>query len=435
MTNQPRSSAVVPYLTAAATVVGLAAIVVFLGVGQTPGAAAPSSLPPVAAGVGASPGASLIASPSVASAAPSVLPAPSAKPTPTPAPASGTWSKPATVAGFDTCFAVVAAIDDHGAQHLAAPCGDSGYEIRYAVSTDGHTWTTSVLKPPTGRSELDPQLAFSGDTLYLAYSRVAPEDGGCGDDGLADVGVYYRTRTLPSGHWSEPTRIGEIADHLQSFRVSGSVIHATVTDEKEGRTFYETLKGATLARYAIADAAGSSSLRVGDDGKGRVAYESTKGIAYGGVSGGQFSSVTVPNSTNGWNPVLTLAPGNDAYLLWNRSDHGAGCAGGGPDPADGTYFATNTSGKWVTTRLTTLVGGASLALDPATGEVHALVTGPDRLVYFHRAADGEWTHANVVRQSAASGVIREDPTTGALFVAYVSYPIEGPSSIEVIGRG
>jgi hypothetical protein len=432
MTNQPRSNAVVPFITAAAAVLGLAAIVVFLGVGQTPGAAPSSSLPPVAVGSSASPGASLIASPSVPSAAPSALSAPSAKPTPTTAP--GTWSKPATVAGFDTCFAVVAAIDDQGTHHLAAPCGSPGYEIRYAVSTDGHTWTTSALKPPAGRSELDPQLAFSGDTLYLAYSRVAPEEGGCGNDGLADVGVYYRTRTLPSGDWSEPTRIGDVADHLQSFRVNGSVIHATVTDEKEGRTFYETLSGTTLARYAIADAVGTSSLRVGDDGKGRVAYQSTKGIAYGMVSGGQFSSVTIPNSTGGWNPVLTLAPGNHAYLLWNRDDDRGGCVGNGPDPEDGTYFATNASGKWVTTRLTTIVGGASLALDPATGELHAIVLGPNRLVYFRRAAGGAWTHANAVRRGAASAVIRQDPTTGALFVAYVSYPIEGPSFVQVTSR-
>ncbi|HXU84570.1 MAG TPA: hypothetical protein VN773_02085, partial [Verrucomicrobiae bacterium] len=58
----------------------------------------------------------------------------------------------------------------------------------------------------------------------------------------------------------------------------------------------------------------------------------------------------------------------------------------------------------------------------------------NRLVYFHRAAGGAWTHANAVRRSAASAVIRQDPTTGALFVAYVSYPIEGPSFIQVTGR-
>ena len=421
MNAQPRSPIVVPFITAVLAVLGVAAIALLLGVGRTPATATSSSAPPIALGsVTPSPSPSLV----LASSSPAPAASPSLTPSASPSAPTATRDPRASlnaviVGGLDGCSAVVAVIDDHGTDHLAATCGNRGTQIRYAVSSDARTWTTSVLEPPTDREELDPQLAFAGDTLYLAYTRVGPVDGGCGDNGLNDTGVYYRTRTLPNGAWSEPTRIGVVADRLEAFRVSGSVIHATVTVKKDGKTAYETLAGGTLARYTIGDAAGWTSLRVGDDGKGRVAYESTRGISFGMVSGGQFSSRTIPNSSNGWDPTLALAPGNDAYLVWTRSWHGLGCVGGGPDPLDGTYFATNASGTWVTSRLTTLVGSTSMALDPATGELHVLVSDYLRIVYFHRAPGADWAHETLARGQASSPVIREDPTTGALLVAYV----------------
>jgi hypothetical protein len=417
MNTQSRSPLVVPFITVVLALMVVAAIALLLGVGRTPAATTSSSAPPIALGSDApspSPSLALASSSPAPSASPSVTPS-----TPTTARDTRASSNAVIVAGLDSCHAVVAAIDDRGADHLAATCGNRGTQIRYSVSSDGRTWTTSVLQPPTSREELDPQLAFAGDTVYLAYTRVAPVDGGCGDNGLDDVGVYYRTRTLPNGVWSEPTRIGAVADRLQSFRVSGSVIHATVANDKDGKTAYETVTGGTLARYAIGDAAGWSSLRVGDDGKARVAYESTHGISYGMVSGDHFSSAVIPKSSGGWNPALALAPGNDAYLVWNRSYHGLGCVGPEPDPLDGTYFATNVSGSWVSSRLTKQVGGTSLTVDPASGELHVLVSDYRSIVYFHLATGADWVHETIARGSVSSPVIREDPTTDARFVAYV----------------
>jgi len=327
---------------------------------------------------------------------------------------------PVTVPGLSGCDAVVAAVDDGGRDHLAATCthGD-GSELRYADSTNGRGWTSATLQTPTGRYELDPQLALDGNKLYLAYTRVAPTDGGCGDDGLTDVGVYVRSRILPGGAWSDPKRIGAVGDHLQSFRVSGSVVHATVTRDDGSSTTYETMTGDTLRRYPIGDAAGQTSLRVGDDGKGRIAYESSKGIAFGMVVSGRFASTTIPNGTNGWDPVLALAPGNDADVAWNRSYHGIGCAGPGDQPEDGTYFATNAGGTWVTSRLTPQVGGASLTIDPATGELSVVVATGRRLIRYHRAPGATtWEHETFIQCPASSPVIRANPKTGALFVAY-----------------
>jgi hypothetical protein len=438
MKTKPRSTPTASIITLALAAVGIVTLAVAVSVGGPPAQAAASPSAPLMALRSPSPSLAVDASnpPSAAPSAPAPKPAPKATPVPA-APAA--WSKPATVPGLSGCYAVVAAVDDAGRDHLAATCSHgNGSELRYSDSTNGRTWKTATLKAPAGRYELDPQLALDRGKLYLAYSRVAPTDGGCGDDGLTDVGVYVRSRTLPDGAWSEPKRIGGVGDHVQSFRVSNSVLHATVTADDGSSTTYETMTGDTLRRYTIGDATGQTSLRVGDDGKGRIAYESSKGIAFGMIAGDRFVSTTIPNSRNGWDPVLALAPGNDAYLVWNRSYHGIGCAGPGDQPEDGTYFATNAGGTWTSSRLTPQVGGASLSIDPATGEVNVVVVsgGPvgqdgPRLIRFHRAPNGTtWEHETVVKGAIGSPVIRANPKTGALFVAYYTEVFDPDSDIS-----
>lgn len=437
MTPRPRPP-IAAGVAAALVVASLAFIWLIAGRGATPAASSPAASGPseVALTSSAPSGSADSAAsdePATASSPPaSTSPAPPVSPNPTAAPTA--WSKARAVKGLGDCTSVVAAIDDNGTDHLAAVCGSG---VRYSTSTDGRTWTTTTFQPPTNRTEYEPQLAFDGKTLYLAYTRVAPEEGGCGGDGLADVGVYYRVRTLPSGGWSAPTRLGAVADHLQAFRVNGT-IHATVQSANGGATVYETLTGGTLKRYPIADATGWTSLRIGDDGKARIAYEGADSIEFGAFGTDSFATAPIPGSARGWDPVLALAPGNAAYMLWNRSYHGAGCVEPGPDPADGTYFGTNASGHWVSSRLTKLVGGASLALDPATADLHAVVTDYRTLVYFQKAAGSSWTHATLVSKGGPSSpVIRENPKTGALLVAFVvtgpGGP-QGPTIVEVMTK-
>jgi hypothetical protein len=80
-----------------------------------------------------------------------------------------------------------------------------------------------------------------------------------------------------------------------------------------------------------------------------------------------------------------------------------------------------------------------MTLDPGTGELHVLVGDSRRIVYFHRAPGGDWAHETLARGQVSSPVIREDPTTGALFVAYVVYVEDidmetSESHVEVIAR-
>jgi hypothetical protein len=428
-------------VTGVPVAIGIVALALLVGGGHpTVAAAAPST--PITADASAGPTPPPSGAPSAdPSAEPNLaeVPEPTPAPTPTPTPAPPAWTRPATVKGFADCWSVVAAIDDQGTSHVAGTCqkGDR-LQVRYSVSSDTRSWKTTAFKLPADRLELSPQLAVSGNRLYLAYTRDAQEDGGCGDDGLRDLGVYYRTRTLPNGTWSAPTRIGNVGDALGSFRVKGSVLHATVTNEKAGTTTYETVTAGHLARYPIKDAFGSTSLRVDNDGLGRIAYAGKGGIRYAQLDGTHLAAVTIPDTLGGSYPALILGPDNEPSILWSRSSYGGegGCADGGEDkdPTAGTYLSIHGDDGWVTTRISKLIGTSSLAMDPATGELHVVVSDERRMVYYHRLPGHDWEHKNFAVKNPSSPVIRLDPRSGDLVLAFSTYDddTDGRSNVEVV---
>jgi hypothetical protein len=417
----------------------LAAAVIAIGAGigwLTLGSAA--KLPVVVAGASSLPTGIALTPPSTspvsASAERSASAQATASGTPTAQPVTAaSWSKPAMIGAPGQCTSVVATIDGSGTDHVAANCDTN---IRYAASAGG-TWTVTDFMPPIDRLEKDPQIAVDGNTLYLAYTRMAATQGGCGDDGLRDVGVYYRVRTLPNGAWSDPKPIGPANDHIQTLRVRGT-IHATVLNDKDGKTYYETLNGSTYHRYPIAKAAGPVSLRLGSDGRARIAYETAAGsLAYGVFRGSGFTTSVIPGSTGSYAPILVLGKGNAAYVLWNRGYHGFGCAEPGPGPTDGTYFGSNVSGRWVSSRLTTNQGASSLVVDVRTGDVQALVAVGTRLLDYVKQPNVAWRHSTLVNGYEAPAVLRQDPNTGALLVAYVGLGpggLDGPPAVYVMTR-
>ena len=315
------------------------------------------------------------------------------------------------------CVPLVLTIDVQSRSHVAAECDGS---IRYWTSTGDGTWRTTPFAHPTGRREIGPQVATDGNVVYVAYTRVAVTVGGCGDNGLRDVGVYYRQRRLPSGIWSSAKRMGQVDDHLQSFRVVGGTLHATVL-ASNGLVYYEALKGTDTHRYLVPGAVGESSLRVGSDGRVRIAYEAAGSLRYAVFTGSRFATSRIAGSTGGYAPQLVLGRNNAAYVVWTRAaDNGRGCTGPGPDPSDGTYFGTTASGHWVSGRFTTAVGQASLTVEVATGRVHAVMSNYVALNYFTKTATGGWIRTSLAGKHAQWPVIRQDPATGRLEVVYLA---------------
>jgi len=338
---------------------------------------------------------------------------PGSPPTPTPTPVA-TWSVPHRVGTLTTCSTISAGIDVAGRDHVAAECAGS---IHYYVSSNGRTWKSTVFAHPANRIDANPQVAFWGDVVYVAYSRIAVLEGACGDNGLRDVGVFFRSRTQPDGTWSSPVRIGSTDDGLRSFRVDGRTIHATVWNARSGHTYYETLTGSTLHRYGIP---GAASLRLGSDGHARIAYPGAHGLRYAVFTGSGFSSLPVPGTNErDLDPALVLDGHDKAHVVWTRvpvPPWDGGCASDTPRPKDqGTYYATNASGTWKSGRISKEIGQTSIQVDQETGRVHVIV-GAAKVRYYTMAKDGPWQATTLSGSCDQSPLLRLDQSTGALLL-------------------
>lgn len=378
----------------------------------TPASIAPSS-------------AASIAAPVETAAAPS----PAATPLPTNSPAAtptastdvATWSKPALIQK-GSCFSLTAAIDPTGHYHVASVCDG---KIRYATSVDGRDWSQTSFAPSIDRLEQDLQLTLDGANVYLAYSVRAQTDGGCGDDGLQDVGVYTRSLKPAGSAWSEPVRVGAKGDRVQSFRVTDGVLYLTVTaNDSAGPLYYESQSGPNLTKVLIPDGV-TTSLRVGDDGHARIAYATGHAIRYARVDGTKLTTMTVVASTATYlqSPSLVLGPGDRAYMVWTQNaDGGGGCVGPDPSPVDGVYFATDSSGSWKTTRLTPTPGETSLTLDPSSGRIEVVVNHGSGLTQYESVGGDAWTSTKIPGTTALNNpLIRINPVTGSVNVVAFDY--------------
>ena len=340
------------------------------------------------------------------------------------APVAGAgWSGPGLVGRGGDCLQPQAAIDEDGGFHVAAACGSG---VTYWTKS-GSSWSTTRLGRPTSAIDSGPQITIDGRTLYVAFSRNPAE--GCGAD--LDAGVYYRTRTLPDGSWSPARFIGKLQDRLQSFRVVGGSVHATITSI-EGEAIYETTASGVLKRYAIPGATGLSSLRIGSDGRARIAYEAEDSLRYAAFAGSRLASSAIPGTLgrDGY-PVLVLDAGNHAHLVWERMTRRPmtrGCSDidPPPDPPDnGTYYVTNASGAWTPSaarRITSNVGTASLTLDVVSGRVHVLLGISNGGVrYYTKTATGSWS-GEWLSSARSSGVaIRLDQPRARLLAVYARF--------------
>ena len=392
-----------------------------------------------------------------ATPAPSVTATPPASATASPAPTATPvasskasfppvgWSAPQPVGPALKCDTyaespVALVIDGASGDHAAYSC--DGLIRLTEARTGTPTWATTSVPLPAGEKDLDPQLAVDGSTLYVAYTRVVPQEG-CGSSGFSDVTVWYRSRALAGGAWSVARQIGLSGEHLDALRVVGGTIHVAV--HGGASMYYETVHGTTAHRYTIADLTGMSvpALRVGDDGKARVAYEpGDGGITFGTFTGSGFATSHVTGSEEGWDPVMVLGKGDAAYLSWNRSPEPGGCVIRDAEAQDGTYLATNMGGSWHTSRLTPLVGEASLTVDTSTSTVEAVVSGSDDydsprvegFAFFMGPAGGPWVETTLLPAEVQSPVIKLDTASGELVVMYETTAADGTTQSYVMTR-
>jgi hypothetical protein len=338
-------------------------------------------------------------------------------------PAVRVWSHQQTIfTGW--CTAPAATVDRDGRFHVVAGCDT---RISYAVSADGRRWATHTFARPAHRLEVDPQVAVDGTTLYLAYTRLRPVDDACGGDGLTDEGVYYRTKRLPDGAWSAAVRIGHVGDHLQSFRVARGVIHETFTTrDGQGPVAYGRKRGSSFTQVRLPGAV-ATSLRIGDDGRARIAFTTDHLLRLATV--GKDGKPAMTTLFDGGrmavvDPSLVLGAGDHAYVTWTAQQAwGGGCADDEqPFPRKGIYFGTDSSGSWQVKRLSSVPGVSSIALDPRGDIAHAVISQQRGLRYLARDTTGAWTSQDIPDTASTTAlVVRHDPRTDSLLVIAMSY--------------
>ena len=133
-------------------------------------------------------------------------------------------------------------------------------------------------------------------------------------------------------------------------------------------------------------------------------------------------------------PSLVLGPSDHAYVVWTQNlDMGGGCAGIDPGPRDGTYFATDATGQWVTTRLTRTPGESAITFEPSTGRIDVIThdfDGGGPLTYRTSSDGTDWTAAPISdTRELTDPVIRVDPATNRLVVLAISWSDEMPGIV------
>jgi hypothetical protein len=366
---------------------------------------------------------------------PSVAPTPA--PTPKPIPVPTVWSKATTVLK-GPCWNPATTVDGAGHFHVAAVCGN---RIRYATSSDGRAWTRKTFSAPLHHEDVGAQLAVDGSTLYVAFTRLRIMDGACGDDGLVDVGVYYRTRHLPSGAWSAPVRIGHLGDHMAAFRVVGGIIHETFTsDDGKGPVAYGRSDHGRFLSVALPKAV-DTSLRVGDDGRARIAYTTGSDVRYATITtDGRLSASTIYRSSvmQLSAPSLVLGQGDRPYIAWSAHEQwgGGGCADGSDAvPQPGTYFATLVDGAWSIRRISRIVDAPSILVDPQTGRVEVVVSYDKGIRHLTRRPDGSWTGRLIPGTfGLGQSLVRRDPRSGHLVLVASTWNDDVSNIVALVMR-
>jgi hypothetical protein len=180
-----------------------------------------------------------------------------------------------------------------------------------------------------------------------------------------------------------------------------------------------------------------TSLRIGDDGRARIAYTTGDSINYaivGRDSGLSTRTVFKSRDMQLTSPSLVLGVGNRAYLAWSAHEMwGGGCADGAePVSKPGTYFGTDASGTWQVRRISKVVADPSLTLDLDRGRASVVIGTSSGAREMTRLANGTWSGTRIPRtRSVDQLVVRRDQVTGHLLLVGLKWS-EDSEKIEIV---
>ncbi|MFN8619286.1 MAG: hypothetical protein U0869_00895 [Chloroflexota bacterium] len=280
------------------------------------------------------------------------------------------------------------AVDSAGKVHIAAlrPTGN----LVYLTDRTG-SWTERVVAHnhiPGGVGFIwqEPSLALD-ENDRVTIAAVKTDWGGTGCDCTAGIfsfsdkgrarGTFPSTGTKRVGSGTHAPSLKTANGHLYLAYRSGAT-----NPEQPAKIRFKTNATGTWTDTVVKSFAydpAAPALRIGDDGKARIAFDTATGIwfATAGSLSGAWSVEKVP-STSGRDAgvALSLASTGKPAIAWVRSG----------SATDGIRYATKPAATWTTQLVTGHVGQVALSLDASNRPFLAVADDAG-------ADAGLWTYA------------------------------------------
>jgi hypothetical protein len=255
--------------------------------------------------------------------------------------------------------------------------------------------------------DTDPSIALdASNRVHIAFDRSLFESD-CAD-GPCTYGVWYVTNR--SGAFSAPKRISAAGLSGTSIKVYAGAVYIAYgrytygPSDGELPSWHDSVYLATNAsgswRSTRVEEYGSTpSLRIGTDGKARVAFRSAEGwIGYSDVGSGSTAYLS-----SGHRPSLALDAANRPRIAWT-GDEFAG--------SSGTRVARRSSTGWSVRTLTarTDSSGPAIAVD-ATDKTHVLLAPDGGGIHYYTDQSGAWVSTALTSTLISTGKVslRIDP--------------------------
>jgi len=294
------------------------------------------------------------------------------------------------------------AVEPDGTAHLVAGIHDGSASGLYYLTNDGGSWVSLRLTTNVNDTSADIAVDSTGG-VHVVYSRLG-------------LGVWYRYRS-PAGTWAAEQRLLDAATYRASVAVdSAGKVHvaAGVMDgfnTVNGVKWISNQSGSWAANPIGGDLAAYPSIALDPTGKVGIAYleysAAPIGIYVALESGGGFITTMIRSFSD------EAGGGNIAHVVDGNGHSHVAVARGWASSSPGVYYATNSTGTWVFTKVAHgWPGAVAIALD-ATGRPHMAFTqwpqeqaGPfveARVGYAVRTA-GSWTVKTVTKEDFGDGV-------------------------------